>query len=216
MMPRFLRKAALPAWVAMVFCLWLAPGSAAAAHPCHSIEVAPDSIPARVGVVRVGCDLGREVAEEVYRDVEEQGSRAGTPTFGVRGFNCQVVLAETEVSCRRGRQWIFASTQPTDHPSEWHPPPPPPRSCGGIARAEGFVVLAATRRTTCHFARAAAKKVRYVAFHNGGRGIPKRFGIRVAGRSMFCRNTYAGRIEKIICQGRQRKMIMEYTSPRLS
>lgn len=214
-MRHFLPRAALSALIAALS-FWLVPESALATRPCHSIEVGPKSTTARVGAVRVSCDLAREVAVEVYRDIEEQGPQAGMPTFEARGFTCQVVLAETEVSCRRGRRWIFASTQVTDHPSEWKPPPPPPRECGGIARAEGFVILAATPRTTCHFARSAAKKVRYIAFHNGGRGIPNRFDIRVRGRSLTCRNTYAGRIEKIICQGQQRKMIMEYTSPRFS
>lgn len=204
---------ALPPGAMSILFLFLAPGSASAAHPCHSIQVGPESKTARVGTVRVGCELGREVAVTVYGEIEERGPRAGTPKFDALGFSCQAVLAETELSCQRGRQWIFASTQLTDHPSEWNPPPPPPRECGGIARAEGFLILAATPKTTCHFARAAAKKVRYVAFHNGGHGIPDRFTVDVLGRVLACRNTYAGRIERIVCRGRQREMIMEYTSP---
>lgn len=211
--PRLFSLTALVAW-AIVACLWLSPSSAFATHPCHSIKVGPESRVARVATVRVACEIGREVASDVYREIEEQGSQAGTPTFHTRGFSCQAVLAETELSCQRRRQWVFASTQVTDHPSEWNPPPPPPRKCGGIPRAEGFLILAATPRTTCHFARAAAKKVRHVALHNEGRGIPDRFKIKVAGRPLSCRNTYRGRIERIICQGRQRKMVMEYTSPK--
>lgn len=192
--------------------LWLGPGSAFAAHPCHSIQVAGGSTTAKVGTVRVSCTLGRDVAAEVYAEIEERGSESGTPRIDVGGFACEAVLAETELSCRKGRRWIFASTQATDHPRQWKPPPPPPRRCGGIARAEGFEILAATPRTTCHFARAAAKKVRHVAYHSG-HGIPKRFEVKVLGRPLACRNTYVGPIEKIICQGRQRKMVMEYTSP---
>jgi hypothetical protein len=210
--PTLLACAVTLAGVMLLFALRSDP--AAAAHPCRPISVGAESVTARVGTVRVSCPIGREVATEAYLKIEERGPRPGNQNFEVQGFRCQAVLAETELSCRAGpRRWVFASTQSTDHPSEWNPPPMPSRECGGIARAEGFMILAATPRTTCHFARAAAKKVRYVAFHNGGHGIPDRFHIRVAGRSMTCRNTYAGRIEKIICRGRQREMAMEYTSP---
>jgi hypothetical protein len=202
-----------PPAVMSIVVLCLAPASASAAHPCHSIRVGPESTTARVATVRVSCDLGREIAAEVYGEVEDRGNRAGTPQFHAKGFECQAVLAETELSCQRGRQWIFASTQITDHPTQWKPPPVSPRECGGIAKAEGFVILAGAPMTTCHFARSEAKKVRYVAFHNGGNGLPDRFEIRVLGRSLACRNTYRGRIERIVCRGRQREMVMEYTSP---
>jgi len=206
-------RSTLSAAVVSIVVICLAPSSAFAAHPCHSIRVGLESTTARVATVRVSCDLGREIATEVYGEVEDRGTRAGTPHFHVNGFECQAVLAETELSCQRGRQWIFASTQITDHPNQWKPPPVPPRECGGIAKAEGFVILAGTPMTTCHFARSAAKKVRYVAFHKGGNGLPDRFEIRVLGRSLACRNTYRGRIERIVCRGRQREMVMEYTSP---
>jgi hypothetical protein len=190
-----------------------APSSAAAAYPCHSVRVGPESTTARVASVRVSCSLAREIVIEVYGDVEVRGIQAGTPKFHAKGFDCEAVLAETELSCQRGHQWIFASTQTTDHPNQWNPPPAPPRECGGIAKAEGFVILAETPKTSCHFARSAAKKVRYVVFRNGGNGVPDRFRIRVFGRSMTCRNTYRGRIERIVCRGPQREMVMEYTSP---
>lgn len=208
-----LLRSTVPCAAIGIAALCLAPTSASAAHPCHSIQVGPEPTTARVATVRVGCDVGREIALDVYGEVEDRGLRAGTPRFHVHGFSCQAVLAETELSCQQGRQWIFASTQVTDHPAQWKPPPAPPRECGGIAKAEGFVILAMTPKTTCNFARSAAKKIRYVAFHNGGNGIPDHFEIRVLGRSLACRNGYRGRIERIVCRGRQREMAMEYTSP---
>lgn len=86
----------------------------------------------------------------------------------------------------------------------------PPRPCGGI---EGFEILAGSPRTTCSFARATAHKVRYVAFHNGDKGLPHRFKVKVQRRQMSCRNSYRGRQEVIACNGRQRRVIIEYTSP---
>jgi hypothetical protein len=70
-----------------------------------------------------------------------------------------------------------------------------PRPCGGINRAEGFEILAWIPETTCRFARAAARKVRYVAFHNEGRGLPDAFAVRVGGISLACRRGHAHRDE---------------------
>jgi hypothetical protein len=83
----------------------------------------------------------------------------------------------------------------------------PARPCRG--GHEGFALYAATPRTTCAFARATGKKVRYLAFHNQGRGLPHRFALRVRGRKMSCVNTHIN-VETIICQGRQRKVVLEY------
>jgi hypothetical protein len=86
----------------------------------------------------------------------------------------------------------------------------PPRPCGGI---EGFQILAATPRTTCSFAMATARKVRFLAFHNEGRGLPHHFTVRVRGRRLSCFNTIRHRLETIPCQGRHRKVVVEYTAP---
>jgi hypothetical protein len=91
---------------------------AAAAHPCGTIEVANER-PARVATVRVSCQTGREVALAVYEQIAEGKHRT---EYKAERFTCQAVLAETEVSCRHHDEWIFASTQPTDHPGEWHVP----------------------------------------------------------------------------------------------
>jgi hypothetical protein len=82
--------------------------------------------------------------------------------------------------------------------------------CGGV---EAFEIRAEGTHTTCDFARLTAKKVRYVAFHNGNRGIPKHFIVRVATRLLTCRNFYVERLETILCQGHQRIVRLQYTAP---
>jgi hypothetical protein len=82
--------------------------------------------------------------------------------------------------------------------------------CGGI---EGFEIRAETARTTCSFARAAMKKVRYLAFHNEGKGLPPRFKVKVRHRRLSCRNFYVDEAQTVVCKGRQRMVRLQYTFP---
>jgi|SRR4051794_25935622 len=96
------------------------PGTASAAYPCDSIKVGAEDDTARVGVINVGCPAGREVAAAAYERIEViVGAEGNATDFDVPGFRCSAVLAFTEVTCHRGKEWVIASTQPTDHPSEW-------------------------------------------------------------------------------------------------
>jgi hypothetical protein len=84
----------------------------------------------------------------------------------------------------------------------------PARPCGVV---EGFQVLAASPRTTCEFAWATTRKIRRRAF-NGG--VPPRFSLRVLGRTLACTNTHPDRGQRFNCQGRERRVLVEYISPR--
>jgi hypothetical protein len=96
------------------------PASASAAHPCDSIKVGAEADTARVAVINVRCPVGQEVAVVAYERIEAITDAGGDATnFNVPGFRCSAVLAFTEVTCHRGKEWVLASTQPTDHPSEW-------------------------------------------------------------------------------------------------
>lgn len=87
---------------------------------------------------------------------------------------------------------------------------PTSRYCGEV---EGFEIRAEGVRTRCGFARATMKKVRHLAFHTEGRGLTKRFHIRVRHRRLTCRNFYVGRAQTIVCRGRQRTVRLQYTFP---
>jgi hypothetical protein len=65
-----------------------------------------------------GAEAAAAVPDEEIRSHEGQNR----VHYVVEGFLCSAVLAETEVTCRHHKEWIFASTQPTDHPGEWHVP----------------------------------------------------------------------------------------------
>jgi hypothetical protein len=140
---------ALP--VAAGLTLTLAP-VAQAAHPCGKVAT-PGHDPARVATVRVPCASGREVAALAYSKVAEEE----VVRFRVRRFRCEAVLAETELSCRHNNRWIFASTQPTDHPGEWHVPHPYWRHCTPVRGVLGGDML--THRVSCSKGRKVIRKV---------------------------------------------------------
>jgi hypothetical protein len=102
--------------MAMVFLCGVSPANAA--HPCGTIDV-PGPRPARVATVSVGCREGKEIALAVYRLIAEENHLTH---YRVDRFRCAAVLAETQVSCQHHKEWVFASTQPTDHPADWHVP----------------------------------------------------------------------------------------------
>lgn len=114
--------------------------SADAARPCGTIAV-PGQRPARVATVYVGCLEGLEVAAIVYGEIAK--GRHSTH-YRVELFQCSAVLVETEVSCQRGNEWVFASTEATDHPSEWHTPREPFRQHRflGTRLAAGYMRVA--------------------------------------------------------------------------
>ena len=117
--------------------------TAGAARPCGTIAVSGQQ-PARVATVSVGCAEGKEVAAIVYGEIAK--GRHST-YYRVELFRCSAVLAETEVSCRRGDEWVLASTQATDHPSEWHIPRDPFRQHRflGTRLAAGYMRVALRR-----------------------------------------------------------------------
>jgi hypothetical protein len=98
----------------------LLPSGAQAAKACGSEPVAGNAR-ARVAVVGSNCAKGLKVAADVYRQIADSQPSLQVH-FRSGGYRCAAVLAETELSCKRYSSWIFASTQPTDHPSEWHVP----------------------------------------------------------------------------------------------
>jgi hypothetical protein len=114
--------------------------TAGAARPCGTIAV-PGQRPARVATVHVGCPEGIEVAAIAYGEIAK--GRHSTH-YRVELFRCSAVLAETEVSCQRGDEWVLASTQATDHPSEWHIPRDPFRQHRflGTRLAAGYMRVA--------------------------------------------------------------------------
>lgn len=71
--------------------------------------------------MRVDCETGLRVARTVYEEIRAHEGESRVH-YRVEGFRCSAVLAETEVSCQHRDEWILASTQPTDHPGEWHVP----------------------------------------------------------------------------------------------
>jgi hypothetical protein len=85
---------------------------------------------------------------------------------------------------------------------------PVSKYCGEV---EGFEIRAEGIRTRCGFARATMKKVRHLAFHTEGRGLTKRFHIRVRHHRLTCRNFYVNRAQTIVCRGRQRTVRLQYT-----
>lgn len=136
----------------------LAASPANAAHPCGTVQVGQER-PARVATVGVSCKTGREVALVVYEQINE-----GTHDihYKVDHFSCSAVLAETEVSCRHHNEWIFASTQPTDHPGEWHVPHsvarrPYWRHCAPVREVVSGDML--THRVSCAKGRKVIRKV---------------------------------------------------------
>ena len=140
-------------------CLY-GPAVASAAHPCGSEDVG-EARPARVATVRVDCETGLRVARMVYEEIRAHEGE-NRVHFVVEGFRCSAVLAETEVTCRRHEEWIFASTQPTDHPGEWHVPHethrhPYWRHCAPVrAVAKGDML---THRVSCTRGRKVIRKV---------------------------------------------------------
>lgn len=138
--------------------LLLAPPSASAAQPCGREKVGPEEY-ARVATVRVDCETGLRVASAVYEEIR---AHEGQIHYLVEGFRCSAVLAETEVTCRRRQGWIFASTQPTDHPGEWHPPHethrrPYWRHCAPVREVVSGDML--THRVSCAKGRKVIRKV---------------------------------------------------------
>jgi hypothetical protein len=119
--PRLLLTTSLSLTIAAL----LAP-SAQAAKPCGSERVA-DGAHARVAVVGVDCAKGLEVAADVYRRIAAGEAPQRRDHYLSGGFSCSAVLASTELSCKQRSHWILASTQPTDHPSQWHIPHRPAR-----------------------------------------------------------------------------------------
>jgi hypothetical protein len=105
--------------------LVLIASSASAAQPCGQVNVGHGE-QARVATVGVDCETGLRVTSGAYEAIEHaQAEHAHGPGSGfheVEGFGCEAVLAETELMCNRKREWIFASTQATDHPAQWIPP----------------------------------------------------------------------------------------------
>jgi hypothetical protein len=139
------------------------PGTASAAHPCDSIKVGGEDDTARVAVINVGCPVGREVAAVAYERIEGIVDAGGNATnFNLPGFRCSAVLAFTEMTCRRGKEWVLASTQRTDHPSEWQVVPRPWHGCIGVHTKK---ITGQEVEATAHFGCQGARKIMRRYFH---------------------------------------------------
>jgi hypothetical protein len=139
------------------------PSLALAAHPCNPVRVGPESSRARVAVVSAGCPLGREVAIAAYERIEAIDEADGYATrFKAAGFGCAAVLAQTEVSCHRHKEWVFASTQLTDHPGEWHVPTTAQHQCIDVHTKK---ITGREVETTAHLDCQGARKIMRKYFH---------------------------------------------------
>jgi hypothetical protein len=184
------------------------PTPASAAHPCDSIKVGAEDDTARVAVINVGCPVGREVAAAAYERIEAITAAGGDATnFNVPGFRCSAVLAFTEVTCHRGKEWVLASTQPTDRPSEWQVE----------ARAWHDCVSVRTRKitgreveATAHFGCRGARKVMRKYFHlvvatgqtvGGCAQARSSKGCKVGRFRCYTRYKYATRELRGVCKG---------------
>jgi hypothetical protein len=148
---------------ATVFLALAIPGTASAAHPCDSIKVGAEDDTARVAVINVGCQVGREVAAVAYGRIEGIVDAGGDATnFNVPGFSCSAVLAFIEVTCHRGNEWVLASTQPTDHPSEWQVTDRAWHACIGVRTRK---ITGQEIEATAHFGCQGARKVMRKYFH---------------------------------------------------
>jgi hypothetical protein len=148
---------------ATVFVALAIPGTASAAHPCGSIKMGAEDGTARVAVINVGCAVGREVAAAASGRIEGIVDAGGDATnFNVPGFRCSAVLAFTEVTCHRGKEWVLASTQPTDHPSEWQVTVRAWHDCIGVHTKK---ITGREVEATTHFCCQGARKVMRRYFH---------------------------------------------------
>jgi hypothetical protein len=120
---------------AVVSMLAIGPGGASAATPCHSIEV--EGVKARVAVAGVSCEVGREVAAGYYsrvlaEDHPDGRTAEGWIYFEVDGFRCTTGLGGSQAFCSRHDEWVYASSQPEDHPANFDAPAPSSSSCGDV------------------------------------------------------------------------------------
>jgi len=137
--------------------------SASAALPCSPVSVARESGEAkvRVAVSRIGCPVGREVVERFFTLYNEDLDNV-VPEAIIDRFHCAGALAFTQLSCKRGRQRIFASSRPEDHPASWGGPVS--SSPGGIqltaSEAARYMRRALGRRPALSFDAAYGRRIR--------------------------------------------------------
>jgi hypothetical protein len=106
--------------------LTVGPGTAAAATPCHPVNV-DGGTRVRVATVRVPCRVGREVAAGYFErvlngDRYDGKTRDGSIYYSVGGFRCLTGLAGSQMFCHHHDRQVFASRRPEDHPATWGRP----------------------------------------------------------------------------------------------
>jgi hypothetical protein len=131
---------------------------ARAAKPCEAIEFEGRVV--KVGVTGIDCQGGRERVEAFY---ELWDPAKGYYPVQVEGFLCSTASAGTDVRCRSGERWIFATARPYEDITKYHPPPPPKprqsywRDCGQPAPYALQTVIA--HRVNCVKARRLIRMV---------------------------------------------------------
>lgn len=111
---------------ASVVALAVVPGTAAAALPCHPVNV-DEGTRVRVATVRVPCKVGRDVAASYFErvldgDHYDGKTRDGSVYYSVGDFRCLTGLGGSQMFCRHHTRQVFASSRPEDHPGTWERP----------------------------------------------------------------------------------------------
>ena len=106
--------------------LALAATPAAAAAPCHPVEVGEGTV-VRVATVGVPCESAREVAATYFErdlDGEHYDGKTGDGSiyYSVGRFRCFTGLGGSQMFCRHRNRQVFASSRHEDHPSTWSRP----------------------------------------------------------------------------------------------
>jgi len=146
------------AFVAAAATCALLTSPASAAKPCKAVEFQGHKV--KIGVIGVDCAAGRETIQLFY----DQWNPVAGPTLVVEGFRCAGASAGTDVTCRSGDRWIYATARPYVDVRDLHPDPTPVyRQCGsssgsfkvgpGISPIEAEVRDIATRNVPCPRAR---------------------------------------------------------------
>jgi hypothetical protein len=154
------RRVLIPVGLALAF--FLIPESASAAHPCPPVQVVKEGTEysARVAVVRVACQTGEEIVSRYYELLEEDPENV-LPDARIDGLLCLSGLAMSQLFCDHGREHVFASIRPEDHPAQWGKPTKP--SSGGLAllphEAEAYMRKALGKRPALSFKAAYARKI---------------------------------------------------------
>lgn len=110
-------------------------GRAAAAKPCHSVEVERTKI--RVAVSGGSCEIGREVAAGYLERALEGGhfdgkTGDGAIYYDVDGFRCLTGPGGRQMACRHHGDAVYTSSWPKDHPANFDKPPPSGSSCASV------------------------------------------------------------------------------------